>query len=46
MKDDKNQYEYRGYGYRTRHRPPHYSVTLRYGKRHEPWIVDIEKITR
>jgi hypothetical protein len=45
IKDNKNQqYNYYGYGYSNRQRPPYYTVTVRYGKRYEPWIVDIQKI--
>ncbi len=44
-RDKAGQYEYMGYGYRTRNRPPYYTVTVRYGKRHEPWIVDVQRIT-
>lgn len=46
IKNEKNrQHGYRGYGYMARQRPPSYTVVLRYGKRFEPWIVGIEKIT-
>jgi hypothetical protein len=32
--------------YYDRQQPPDYTVTLRYGKRYEPWIVDIQKIAK
>lgn len=32
------------YPYYNREQPPDYMVTLRYGKRYEPWIVDIQRI--
>jgi hypothetical protein len=41
---DKGQNNFAFYQYNTRQRPPVYAVTLRYGKRYEPWIMDIQKI--
>jgi hypothetical protein len=42
----KGRNAYMPYQYYNRQEPPDYTVTLRYGKRYEPWIVDIQRIAK